>query len=173
MDFSFAESADLPELFSLYRAAILRMDEQGVPQWDEIYPSFEVLQEDVSSGQMQIGRLDAQIAVAFLLEECFEGDYEPADWRYREPKFVVLHRLCVHPAFQGRGVARQAMDFLERMVLERGIYAIRLDAFSRNPTALKLYESRGYEKAGEIWYRKGLFYLYEKQLRANETPQGT
>ena len=171
MDFSFANSADLPELFSLYRAAILRMDEQNIPQWDEIYPSQEVLQEDVLSGQMQIGRMDGKIAVVFLLEECSEGDYEPADWRYREPRFVVLHRLCVHPSFQGQGVARQAMDFLEWQVLERGIHAIRLDAFSLNPAALKLYESRGYEKVGEILYRKGLFNLYEKQLRTDATLQ--
>jgi len=173
MDFSFADPSDLQELLSLYRAAILRMNEQGIPQWDEIYPSAEVLQEDVSSGQMQIGRLDGQIAVAFLLEECTEEDYEPADWRYRETKFVVLHRLCVHPSFQGRGVARQAMDFLEQRVLERGIFAIRLDAFSRNPAALRLYEMRGYEKAGEIWYRKGLFYLYEKQLSSNSKTEET
>ena len=77
---------------------------------------------------------------------------------------MVLHRLCVHPDFQGQGVARQAMDYLENEVRARGIQTIRLDAFSQNPTALHLYESRGYQKAGEISYRKGLFYLYEKKL---------
>ena len=49
MDFSYAVSNDLPELIALYRAAIARMDEQNIPQWDEIYPSAEILQEDVSS----------------------------------------------------------------------------------------------------------------------------
>ena len=169
MDFSYAVSNDLPELIALYRAAIARMDEQNIPQWDEIYPSAEILQEDVSSGQMQIGRLNGKIAVAFLLEECSEEDYEKANWRYCDPRFIVLHRLCVHPAFQGQGVARQTMDFLEQAVLDRGLRAIRLDAFSLNPAALKLYESRGYEKAGEIRFRKGLFYLYEKQLSPNST----
>ena len=167
MDFSYARSDDFSELLALYRAAIARMDEQNIPQWDEIYPSAEILQEDVTSGQMQIGRLNGKIAVAFLLEECSEEDYEEADWRYRDPRFIVLHRLCVHPAFQGQGIARQTMDYLEQAVLDRGLYAIRLDAFSLNPSALKLYESRGYEKAGEIRFRKGLFYLYEKRLGLN------
>ena len=167
MDFSYAILEDLPELITLYRAAIARMDEQNIPQWDEIYPSIEVLQADVSSGHMQIGRVNGKIAVAFLLEECSEEDYEAADWRYRDPRFIVLHRLCVHPAFQGQGVARQAMDFLEQSVLDSGLSAVRLDAFSLNPAALKLYESRGYEKAGEIQFRKGLFYLYEKRLQPN------
>jgi len=169
MDFSYAILEDLPELIALYRAAIARMDEQDIPQWDEIYPSVEVLQEDVSSGQMQIGRVNGRIAVAFLLEECSDEDYEEADWRYQDTRFIVLHRLCVHPAFQGQGVARQTMDFLEQAVLERGLRAIRLDAFSLNPAALKLYESRGYEKAGEIRFRKGLFYLYEKRLTPGST----
>jgi ribosomal protein S18 acetylase RimI-like enzyme len=167
MEFSYALSDDYSELIALYRAAIARMNEQNIPQWDEIYPSAEVLQADVSSGQMQIGRLNGRIAVAFLLEECSEEDYEKAEWRYQDPRFIVLHRLCVYPAFQGQGVARQTMDFLEQAVLNRGLHAIRLDAFSLNPTALKLYESRGYEKAGEIRFRKGLFYLYEKRLMPN------
>jgi GNAT superfamily N-acetyltransferase len=167
MDFSYAHSEDLPELLALYRAAIARMDEQNIPQWDEIYPSAEVLLADVSSGQMQVGRVNGTIAVAFLLEECSEEDYEDAEWRYCDPRFIVLHRLCVHPAFQGKGVARRTMDFLEQAVLDRGLRAIRLDAFSLNPSALRLYESRGYEKAGEIRFRKGLFYLYEKRLKSN------
>ena len=164
MEFSFASQRNLPELLALYRAAIDRMDAQGILQWDEIYPSDDILEKDVASGLMQIGRCNGQIAVAFLLEECADGEYEPAAWRYSEPRFIVLHRLCVHPTFQGQGVARQTMDYLEQSVQARGIRTIRLDAFSLNPAALKLYESRGYEKAGEIYYRKGLFYLYEKLL---------
>ncbi|MPN52325.1 hypothetical protein SDC9_199981 [bioreactor metagenome] len=162
--FSLATQNDLPEIIELFRAAIRRMDELGIPQWDEIYPSVDVLSEDVASGRMEVGRSEGKIAVAFLLEECVEGEYEAADWRYPEPRFVVLHRLCVHPAFQGRGIARQAMDYIEQSVRARGIRAIRLDAFSLNPTALRLYESRGFEKAGEIQFRKGLFYLYERLL---------
>jgi len=164
MEFSPATHKDLPELMQLYRAATLQMDAQGIPQWDEIYPDQLVIGEDIARGEMTLGMIDGHIAVAFMLESCAEGDYERAQWRYLEPRFVVLHRLCVHPDFQGRGVARKTMDYLEREVLARGICTIRLDAFSQNPAALHLYESRGYEKAGEIRYRKGLFYLYEKKL---------
>lgn len=164
MEFSFARKGDLTELMALYRAATQHMDARGVFQWDEIYPSAVIVSEDIARGQMQLGRIEGAIAVAFALETCARGEYEPAAWRYDESHFIVLHRLCVHPAFQGRGVARQAMDALEAETLARGIRTIRLDAFSQNPTALRLYESRGYEKAGEIQYRKGLFYLYEKKL---------
>lgn len=164
MEFRGAEPRDLPELMALFRAATRQMDAQGILQWDEIYPDEVTIRADIVRGQMRVGTRSGRIAVAFMLEICSEGDYEPADWRYREPAFAVLHRLCVHPDFQGQGVAKEAMDFLEDAMLSSGIRTIRLDAFSQNPAALHLYESRGYEKAGEIRYRKGLFYLYEKRL---------
>ena len=164
MEYSAATEHDLVPLMSLYRAATQQMDKLGIPQWDDRYPTESIILEDIISGQMQVGRIGERIAVAYVLEECHTGDYEPAAWRYDEPRFVVLHRLCVHPDFQGQRIAQTAMDTLEAEVLSRGITAIRLDAFSQNPVALHLYKSRGYEKAGEIVYRKGLFFLYEKKL---------
>ena len=164
MNFSTAQAEDLAEILLLFRAATTRMDAHGVYQWDEIYPDEGILSEDIARGNMTIGKIDGRIAVAFMLDFCEDSDYETAAWRYCAQDIVVLHRLCVHPDFQGQGVARQAMDYLENEVRARGIQTIRLDAFSQNPTALHLYESRGYQKAGEISYRKGLFYLYEKKL---------
>lgn len=164
MNFSTAQAEDLAEILLLFRAATTRMDAHGVYQWDEIYPDEGILSEDIARGNMTIGKIDGRIAVAFMLDFCEDSDYETAAWRYCEQDIVVLHRLCVHPDFQGQGVARQAMDYLENEVRARGVQTIRLDAFSQNPAALHLYESRGYQKAGEISYRKGLFYLYEKKL---------
>ena len=164
MIFSTAQAEDLAEILHLFRAATTRMDAHGVYQWDEIYPDEGILSEDIARGNMTIGTIDGRIAVAFMLDFCEDSDYETAAWRYCAQNIVVLHRLCVHPDFQGQGVARQAMDYLENEVRARGVQTIRLDAFSQNPAALHLYESRGYQKAGEISYRKGLFYLYEKKL---------
>ncbi|MBD5427537.1 MAG: hypothetical protein HDR38_08340 [Treponema sp.] len=45
-----------------------------------------------------------------------------------------------------------------------GIHTIRLDAFSENPYALRLYEHMGYVKVGTADWRKGMFYLMEKHF---------
>ena len=164
MNFSLAQMKDLAEILRLFRAATAQMDATGVYQWDEIYPDEGILGEDIARGNMTIGTIDGRIAVTFMLDFCEDSDYESAAWRYKEQDICVLHRLCVHPDFQGQGVARRTMDYLENEARARGIQTIRLDAFSQNPTALHLYESHGYQKAGEISYRKGLFYLYEKKL---------
>lgn len=164
MEFLRAQASNLPELMHLFRAATRSMDEQGIFQWDELYPDEGIIQEDIRRANMTIGVIEGRIAVAFMLDFCEDSDYESADWHCRETQIVVLHRLCVHPDFQGQGVARKAMGYLENEVRSCGRKTIRLDAFSQNPAALHLYESCGYQKAGTIHYRKGLFYLYEKDL---------
>lgn len=53
---------------------------------------------------------------------------------------------------------------IEEILKTEGIQSIRLDTFSLNPYALKMYQTLGYQKVGEVKWRKGLFYLFEKQL---------
>lgn len=56
-------------------------------------------------------------------------------------------------------------DFSADLAAEQfKINAIRLDVFSQNPFALKLYEKCGYAKTGTVNWRKGIFYLMEKYL---------
>lgn len=53
---------------------------------------------------------------------------------------------------------------VESMAMKNGIKAIRLDAFTENPIALRLYEKLGYNIAGYADWRKGRFALMEKKL---------
>jgi ribosomal protein S18 acetylase RimI-like enzyme len=56
------------------------------------------------------------------------------------------------------------MLMIEELLREKGVESIRLDAFSLNPVALGMYNRLGYKKVGEVIWRKGLFYLFEKKL---------
>ena len=78
--------------------------------------------------------------------------------------FYVIHRLCVNPKFQNQGIGTQTMKHIEKQVLSKGIDVIRLDAFTLNPFALKMYEKLGYTKVGDVNWRKGKFHLMEKKL---------
>ncbi|MOA35168.1 hypothetical protein D3C78_1565980 [compost metagenome] len=56
------------------------------------------------------------------------------------------------------------MLLIEDLVKQMGLETIRLDAFSQNPYALRMYEKLHYRTVGEVQWRKGLFYLMEKKL---------
>lgn len=164
MEFRKATPRDLTEVFGVYKAAILHMQQNGIDQWDDLYPSYDILKEDIESGTMYVGEEGKTIAVAFALSHQQEEEYEAGAWQYADLPFQVIHRLCVNPAFQNKGVGGQAMAFIEMTLKNGGVKVIRLDAFRENPAALHLYEKTGYRRVGQVNFRKGIFYLFEKKL---------
>ena len=131
--------ADLTEICALVQAAIAEMERHGIHQWDARYPDEAVLRGDLAAQTMTVGLCGGRIA--------------------------VLHRLCVHPDFQRRGVARQAVLHAEQALVRCGIGALRMDVFAENPYALRLYGALGYRKAAEVRFRMRRFYLMEKYFQ--------
>lgn len=164
LEFRRAGTDDLDALVALYGAAAQDMREKGIDQWDEYYPDQETLTEDVESGDMTLGLLDGALACAYVVNREYDPEYELGAWEHTEGDFCVLHRLCVNPEMQGRGLARQAMARMEKTALEQGFDSVRLDVFSQNLHAQRLYERLGYRRTGEVRFRKGIFYLMEKKL---------
>jgi len=56
------------------------------------------------------------------------------------------------------------MNFAEEYAIENNYKSIRLDAYSANVAAVRLYEKRGYNKIGQVFFphRKYPFYCFEK-----------
>ncbi|MCI1946162.1 GNAT family N-acetyltransferase [Clostridium luticellarii] len=156
---------DLTDVVKIFKAAIRVMSNNGIDQCDNIYPDEEILREDILKSQMFLGKINGRIAsVAVINQEC-NKEYETGNWRYKTYPFIVIHRLCVNPDFQNQGIGKRTLMVIERMLKRKNIKSIRLDAFSLNPIALRLYEKNGYKKVGKINFRKGIFYLYEKGIK--------
>ena len=155
---------DLDTIEQLAQQAVKGMVSQGIDQWDELYPMREDFEQDIQSGQMALGILGGEIAVIYTINRECESEYESAEWESPDKPYCILHRLCVSPIFQNLGIARQTMEHIEQEAAAKGIQAIRLDVFSQNPHALKLYQNCGFKKVGTARWRKGLFYLMEKYL---------
>lgn len=96
-------------------------------------------------------------------QECDE-QYLNGRWKYPNSRYYVVHRLCVNPIFQNRGIGMKTMIHIENELKKIGIDTIRLDAFTLNPYALKMYKRLGYSKVGIANWRKGKFYLMEKRI---------
>lgn len=164
MNYEKANISDLDEIFSLYQLATLDMRQKGIDQWDEIYPSKEILEDDILHNKMLIMRISNEIAAVIVFNENQEKEYLDGNWNSNGPKTAVVHRLCIKPHFQGYGMATEMMKYVESNLRSNGYNDIRLDAFSKNPYALKLYKKLGYKEVGETYFRKGKFLLFEKVL---------
>lgn len=155
---------DLDEICDIVRNSIEVMERNHIFQWDDLYPVKADFQKDIEKNQLYVGLANDQIAVLYVLNQECDKEYESGDWKYKEEAFYIVHRLCVNPDFQNRGVARHTLLHIEKQLKSKRIYVIRLDVFQNNPYAIRLYDSLGYSKVGYADWRKGRFYLLEKHF---------
>jgi len=151
-------------VYSLVQEAIRHMDNQGIPQWDDIYPSKTILNADIEKQQMYLIEVEARVAGLIVINEDQSPEYAGVSWKF-SGRVLVVHRLTIHPDYQRRKLASYLMDFAEVLAATGNYDCIRLDAFTRNPAAFTLYENRGYRKAGIVRFRKGDFFCFEKKIR--------
>jgi len=157
-------SGSADEIMKLIARATATLDEKGIPQWDEIYPDRGTIARDLESETLY-GLMDENtIAGILVLNEKQDREYSEVAWALDDEKPLVLHRLCLCPDYQGRGLSKVMMEFVEDYARKNGYRSIRLDAFTLNPISLSLYRSRGFAARGEVSFRKGRFICFEKIL---------
>lgn len=160
---------DLDEIWELTVTATKTLEENNIFQWNEEYPERAIFENDIKNGLLTVGISAGRIAVMYALDGKVDAeeheDYNAGAWQYPDEPFRALHRFCVHPWLQGRGVARAVLTHIEDTLRQQGIGCMRLEVFSQNPFALSLYTQRGYKRVGSVnWHDSGKFYLMEKHL---------
>src|SRR5690625_1009387 len=159
---------DLNEIKKLTEACAVALQERGIFQWNEHYPSWERLQEDLK--RQELFGLEEQGIITGIVVLALEKDevYEPIDWLTPDGRNLYVHRLATLPSRWGRGGGRKLMDFAEQLSRSEQMDSIRLDTFSQNKRNQKFYEARGYRQLGEIFFPDKSsfpFYCYEKLLK--------
>lgn len=158
-----ARRDEVDRLLDIVKAATRHMDAQGIYQWDDIYPDRATIQTDIEKQHLQVIEVDGQLAGMISISDEQSPEYKNVPWRY-PGRALVVHRLTIEPAYQRQRLATQLMEFAERIAQIQGYDTIRLDAFTQNPAAIGLYERLGYEKAGTVLFRKGVFFCFEKSV---------
>ena len=165
VSFRKANVCDIDAISVFVEKAKVVMENQGIFQWDEVYPLKQDFADDEANGHLYVGEMDGKIAVCFTLNKVQYEEYFAADWENKSDDFIVIHRLCVNPDFQGKGIGSSACRFIEEIALKNGASSVKLDAFTQNPIALSMYEKLGYKVKGYADWRKGKFVLMEKVLK--------
>jgi len=100
---------DLDVLYGIVRNATRRLDAQGIPQWDEIYPNREILEEDIERQEMCVIEVEGEVAGLIVINEEQPAEYSAVGWACAG-RALVVHRLTIAPAHQRCGLASLLMD---------------------------------------------------------------
>lgn len=141
LNYRLATLNDIDNICSLVSEVIKQMENKGIYQWDSLYPAREDFYIDINKKALYIAEDGHKFAAIY-----------------------VIHRLCVAPSFQNKGIGKQVLKHIEEQAAKLSYTSARLDVYAQNSYALKMYIHSGYEKRGFADWRKGRFILMEKAL---------
>ena len=156
----------MSDIMNLLRECIADMHAHGIDQWDESYPTEDMIIEDVQNEYMYAIKDDRDLIAIVSLNSKGAPEYDTVKWLTEDGGSIFVHRLAVHPNWHKKKLARKMMKFAEDFALENDYVSIRLDVYSRNFRGVGLYESCAYKRTGQVYFRnkKPPFFCYEKIL---------
>ena len=162
-----AKISEISEILTLTKACTNYMVKNGINQWNEHYPSKKAFENDIERSELFVLEKDNEIIGTLVITSLMDEEYIPIQWLTPNTKNAYVHRLSVHPVHQGKGYAQNLMTFAEIYAQKNKFISIRLDTFSQNKRNQKFYETRGYQRLGDIYFPKQSehpFHCYEMVL---------
>lgn len=161
-----ATTEDIADIMSIVADAQLSLRELGIDQWQDGYPSKEVIAEDISSKVGYVycveNRIVGYAAIVFDGEEAYT-QIAYSEWNTTN-NYVVVHRLCVRRGYTKTGIAMALMDYASQMAIARGCTGFRIDTHRGNTRMLSMLEKLGFKYVGVIYYDSGERLAYDLNL---------
>ncbi|MBT8281155.1 MAG: GNAT family N-acetyltransferase [Muriicola sp.] len=159
-----AKIGEIDQILGITKACMLYLRAMGIEQWNEQYPSEKAFRNDVERKELYVMEIKGVIVGCVCVTPIMDDEYYSVKWLTPNGLNLYIHRLAVHPEYQGKGMAGALMDKAEAMARAGNYTSIRLDTFSKNQRNQRFYENRGYRKLESIYFPKQSphpFYCYE------------
>ena len=157
LHFRRGSASDVDMVMTLVADAQDWFRKQGIDQWQDGYPTRQIIEADIENGYNYIveykGVEIATFAVAFDGEPTYDT-IERGEW-LNNNDYAVVHRIMVADTMRRKGVAREILAFVERLCEERGVRDIRIDTHRDNRAMLAMLKKLGYRRCGTIMLTSG------------------
>lgn len=167
-----ARLEDAAQIWMLFQQAQAYFREQGIDQWQDNYPTLQVVQQDLENRESYVlENQDREIVGTAVLSEREEETYRQiygGSWLTGEGQpYLVIHRVAVRSDLKGQGLASIILAEAVRRCQEKGIGSIRIDTHEDNLSMQRLLEKSGFICCGTIYLASGAKRLaFEKLISA-------
>ncbi len=162
------EEKDLEQIMELVADAQNWFAKQNIDQWQDGYPTQELILSDILSGNNYIVELNGVISATFVASFDGEPTYNEIKgkgWLNDRP-YAVVHRIAVSDIHRRKGIAKEILHFAEELCVERGVKDIRIDTHRDNRAMRSLLKKMGYTHCGRITLTSGASReAYQKELK--------
>ncbi len=161
-----AKSEDALEVIAILKRCNHKLLSQEIYQWDDQYPSQELIENNIISKSLFVYRNDGHIISGITLDDKQPPSYSKITWGTVDANPLLIHRTFVDPDFQGQGLGQAMMNFAESYAPLHDFNCIRADVHKHNLSALALFQKRDYKVCGELMFprREVAFVCFEKAV---------
>lgn len=164
MELRKATVGDINNIMQVFEEARQAQRSAGFRQWEDGYPSIEVLKSDIDHNIGYVLDDNGKTAgyVAIGLNDA-EYDRHPELWDV-DKTYVVFHRIALSDEYRGKGFSSVLFDLAEAEGRRLGVGSVRIDTGLQNKAMQFILAKRNYTNLQACDFVWGRRLAYEKPL---------
>ena len=162
------EEPDLERIMELIADAQNWFRVQGIDQWQDGYPTRELISSDILYNENYIVECNGVAAATCVVSFAGELTYNKIKGKgwLNDKSYAVVHRIAVADDYRRKGIAKEILHFTEELCAERGVNNIRIDTHCDNKAMRSLLKKMRYTHCGRITLTSGAYReAYQKELK--------
>lgn len=153
MKFRKSTELDIENIMKIIYQAQNYFKDNGIDQWQNNYPNYETIKNDIKNGYAYVLEENDQIigtvAVSFDGEKSYDTIYE-GQWLSNN-KYAVIHRMAVDNNYKGKGLSSVIMKHVEVVCLKNGVHSIKIDTHKKNKSMQRVIGKNNFNYCGIIY----------------------
>lgn len=158
MQIRLANPNDLPHIMDIIHEAQAYLAHKKVDQWQNGYPSQNIMQQDIDNLESFIIHDKDEIVATTMFTTNKEPTYQNIEghWLSDDKAFYgVIHRMAVSNSVRKKGVAQFIFNYFEELLQKEKVTSMRIDTHEDNQDMQRLLNKLNYTYCGVIYLENG------------------
>lgn len=152
-------NSDVKKIMSIISDAQKHLANQNIDQWQNGYPTDDIILNDIKNGESYIiANTENEIVATTMFTTGPEPTYKQIEGDWLLPVslgYGVIHRLAIKANQRNKGWAKSIFKHFEQNLIQQGINSMKVDTHRYNLGMQHMLKSIGYVYCGIIYLANG------------------
>ena len=154
-----SDNSDIKFLMPIFEEARRTIAALGIDQWQNGYPSEDVILDDIEKAQSYLCEIDGKVCGTFAMLENGEPTYDKiydGEWLTGDSgEYIAIHRVAISVISRGSGLSGKMIGYAADFAVEKGRKSLRIDTHRGNVVMRRMLEKNGFVYCGIIYLANG------------------
>ena len=152
--------SDIASLMPIFDEARRTISALGIDQWQNGYPSENVISADVEKNQSYLCETEGRACGTFAMltdgeptyDKIYEGHWLTGD---DSSDYIAIHRVAISVSSRGSGLSGKIIGYAADFAKEKSRKSLRIDTHRGNAVMRRMLEKNGFVFCGVIYLENG------------------